>query len=306
MMQGDFDFPTRVVFGAGRVRELPELVAGWGAQALIVTDAGVRRTGTLQPVLDALGRSELDFRVFDDVDANLTTENIEAGLRRFAEDCDFLIAVGGGSPMDAAKVLRLRAAGAHAFRAAKETPVRVPPSALPPLVCIPTTAGTGSEVARSATITIDGRTAVLSGPHLLPNLALCDPELTRDLPALLTAGTGAHAIAHNVEAFFAAPFHPVCDAIALEGMCRGARALLAAVEDGLDLEARAEMMLAALMGGIAMQKGLGAVRSLAHPLSAVAGVQHGIGSAVMLPHVLRFNREAVASGAGKVAAALCV
>jgi alcohol dehydrogenase class IV len=307
-MNGDFDFPTRVVFGAGRARELPELVRGWGRRALIVTDVGVMGSDAGRRVLDALAPADLDYRVFEGVEPNPTEENVEAGLRRFQEGGDFLIALGGGSPMDAAKAIRLRSThegplSRYDARGEETAPIRPD---MPPLLAIPTTAGTGSEVGRSAVITLEGRKRVLFSPHLIPTLALCDPELTLDLPARITAGTGADALVHHVEAYFARGFHPMCDAIALDGMRRAMQALPVAVRDGGDLEARSQMMLAAMMGAVAFQKGLGVTHSLAHPLSSVAGVHHGVANAIMLPHALRFNRDFILPRAGAVAAALGV
>lgn len=174
------------------------------------------------------------------------------------------------------------------------------------MVAVPTTAGTGSEVGRSSVITIQGRKTVLFSPHLIPTIALCDPEMTLDLPATVTAGTGADALTHNVEAYFASGFHPMCDAIALDGMRRAMHFLPAAVQDGRDIEARTEMMAAAMMGAVAFQKGLGVVHSLAHPLSSVAGVHHGTANAILLPHALRFNAPAIQQRAGAAAAALGV
>lgn len=305
-MHGEFDFPTRVLFGPGRTAELPEVVRGWGRQALIVTDSGVLSSGAVQPVLDALGRADLDFRVFEGVPPNPTEDDVQAGVRRFAEGCDFLVAVGGGSALDAAKAIRLAATHERPlaqYDDLKNGAALIRPE-MPPLVAIPTTAGTGSEVGRSAVITIEHRKTVLFSPYLIPTVALCDPELTVGLPAPVTAGTGADALTHNMEAFFAKPFHPLCEAIALDGMRRAMRFLPVAVQNGRDLEARTEMMAAALMGAVAFQKGLGVVHSLAHPLSSVAGIHHGTANAILLPHALRFNAEAIATKAGLVAAAL--
>lgn len=305
-MVGDWGIPTRVVFGAGRVRELPDLVRSWGKQALIVTDRGVKGSGALQPVLDALSVGDIDFRVFEGVEPNPTEENIHAGVRRFQEECDFLIAVGGGSPIDAAKAIRL--AATHEGPLAQYDDLKggdalIRPG-MPPMVAIPTTAGTGSEVGRSTVVTIDGRKTVIFSPYLLPEVALLDPELTRDLPERMTAGTGADALTHNFEAYFSKGFNPICDAIALDGMRRAARWLAIAVQDGQNIEARSEMLVASMMGAVAFQKGLGATHSLAHPLSSVAGVHHGTANAIMLPHVVRFNREVIAPRAEAAAVAL--
>jgi 4-hydroxybutyrate dehydrogenase len=306
---GSFSFPTRIEFGPGTLLRLPSLVEGLGTRALIVTDTGVVGAGIIDRVSSVLVGSDLATRVFEGVEPNPDEQNVAEALERYLNgQCDLLIAVGGGSPMDVAKAVRLLAT--HPGPLAQYDDLhggseRIGPN-LPPLVCIPTTAGTGSEVGRSAVITIAERKTVLFSPYLLPTLALCDPELTLDLPARPTAGTGADALTHNLEAFLARGFHPLCDAIALDGMRRARRWLPVAVRHGSSVEARAEMMLAALMGAIAFQKGLGVAHSLAHPLSTVAGAHHGTANALMLPHAIRFNAPAVGERINAVAEALRV
>lgn len=305
-MRGDWSYPTRVVFGAGCRRELPEQVRGWGQRALIVTDPGVIGSGTAQPVMDVLAAAGISYRVFDGVESNPTREIVLAGAERFREGCHFIIALGGGSPMDTAKAVALAAThpGELEQYVERHGGAERISDELPPMVAIPTTAGTGSEIARSTVITLNGRKEVIFSPHLMPTVALCDPELTLNLPARPTAGTGADALTHCLEAYFARAFHPFCDALALDGMRRAFRWLPVAVREGHNLRARSEMMIAALMGGLASQKDLGAVHSLSHPLSTVAGVHHGVANALMLPFVLRFNQGAIAARAGAVADAL--
>ena len=177
---------------------------------------------------------------------------------------------------------------------------------VPPIIAIPTTAGTGSEVGRSGVVTLrpSNRKAVLCGPKLLPQIALCDPELTHDLPSHITAATGMDALTHNIEAYLSTAFHPICDAIALGGVRRVAQNLRKAVHDGHDPAARSNMLLASSMGAIAFQKDLGAAHALAHPLSTIADVPHGLANAILLPHVLAFNKPAVASRLKDVAQAM--
>jgi alcohol dehydrogenase class IV len=307
-MTGTFSFPTRVEFGPGVLQRLPEFTRGMGSRVLVVTDKGVAGSGVLERVLAALQPSDLDVRVFDHVEPNPTEANITEGVHRFREGCDFLIGVGGGSPIDAAKAIGLLAT--------HEGPLAQYDDQLnggdritgdvPPLIAIPTTAGTGSEVGRSTVITINERKTVLFSPRLMPTIALCDPELTLDLPARVTAGTGADALTHNLEAYLSKGFQPLCDAIALDGMRRSRRWLPVVMQDGHNVEARGEMMIAAMMGATAFQKGLGVVHSLAHPLSSVAGIHHGTANAIMLPHALRFNRAAILNRIGAVAEALGV
>jgi 4-hydroxybutyrate dehydrogenase len=303
-LTGDFDFPTRIAFGPGRVRELGELTREYGRRALLVTDPGVLRSGAVEPVQDVLHSAGMSVVVFDGVESNPVEANVQAGLARFREGCEFLVAVGGGSPIDAAKAIRLLAAHEGPLRLYTEEDAPPIRPVMPPLVAVPTTAGTGSEVGRSTVVTLDDRKYVIFSPHLIPTLALCDPELTLGMPPAVTAGTGADALIHNLEAYFALGYHPMCDAIALGGIERAWHSLPIAVRDGQDLEARTDMMIAALMGAVAFQKGLGVVHSLAHPLSTLAGAHHGTANAVMLPHALRFNREAIAGRAAPVARAI--
>lgn len=308
-MQGDFDFPTRVLFGSGRLRELPAQAAAFGSRPLVVTDPGVLASGVVERLRERLRAAGATPTLFAGVrpDPDLHTVLNAADAYREA-GCDYLIAIGGGSPIDAAKAVRVDVSHDESFERflrpegdPSQAEVRVP---LPPLVAIPTTAGTGSEVGRSTVVTRGDRKRVLFHPTLIPTLAVCDPELTVGMPAAVTAGTGADALIHNLEAFFARGYHPVCDGIALEGLRSGFAALPRAVESPSDLTARSDMMAAALMGAIAFQKGLGVIHSLAHPLSTVARVHHGTANAVMLPHALRFNAGAIAARAGRVAEAI--
>jgi alcohol dehydrogenase class IV len=210
--------------------------------------------------------------------------------------CIGIIGLGGGSPLDAAKAIRLKVT--HELPLADYDDLldggdRISAN-LPPYIAIPTTSGTGSEVSRSTVITIaaTNRKTVVFSPHLIPVLAIADPELTLDLPPQLTAGTGMDAFTHNVEAYISKGFHPICDAIALSGARLVWENLPRVMANPRGLEARSQMMMASIMGAIAFQKGLGAVHSLAHPLSSDCGMHHGTSNAVLLPFVLEFNRTA--------------
>ena len=233
--------------------------------------------------------------MFDQVAANPTEDNVLAGLAIYREHgCDGIVAAGGGSPLDCGKAIALLAT--HPEPLEQYALLRGGVSRItadkPPLIAVPTTAGTGSEVGRGALIAFGrGAKLALISPHLYPTAAVCDPELTLGLPPLLTAGTGMDAISHCVETFCSPKFNPVADAIALDGLSRACRNLRVAVEDGGNLEARSEMMIAALEGGLTFQKGLGLIHSLSHPLGAVPGLplHHGTLNAIFLPHVLRFN-----------------
>lgn len=294
-----FAFPTRIVFGVGALAELGRLIVEQAIRRpLIVTDRGVVRAGLVRQALDALG-SDTAAAVFEGVEPNPTEQNIADGTACYMDNrCDGVIAVGGGSALDAGKIIAMRPTHPLPLEVYDDLKdgQRLIGSGFPPVIAIPTTAGTGSEVGRSAVITLKAtdRKTVIFSPHLLPKVALCDPALTRNLPGHITAATGADALTHCVEAYLATGYHPMCDGIALQGAMLAHRYLLRAVTAGeTDMEARTQMMMAAVMGATAFQKGLGATHSLAHPLSSVAGVPHGMANAILLPHVLRFNAETV-------------
>ncbi len=219
------------------------------------------------------------------------------GLAAYRQaNCDSVIGLGGGSPLDAAKAIRLMVT--HSFPLEQyddqaDGAARIHGN-LPPMIAIATTAGTGSEVGRSTVIILKStdRKTVIFSPHLMPNVALADPELTLGMPPKITAGTGLDALTHNVEAYLSQGYQPMCDAIALQGARLAVCNLPRAVHHGKDLEARSNMLMASMMGAVAFQKGLGAVHSLAHPLSSIANLHHGTTNGILLPHVLEFNRSA--------------
>jgi 4-hydroxybutyrate dehydrogenase len=261
---------------------------------LIVSDPGVVAAGLLEP----LHVRELAAPVFDRVDPNPTEANVLAGLEAYrAHQCDGVVAVGGGSPLDCGKCVALLATHPPPLRQyayLEGGPARIT-AKQPPFVAIPTTAGTGSEVGRGALITFaDRQKLALLSPHLIPDAAICDPDLTLGLPPLLTAATGMDAISHCVETFCSPRFNPVAEAIALDGLKRAWEHLPRAVNDGGDREARSEMLTAAMEGGLTVQKGLGAVHALSHPLGGLPGkrLHHGTLNAIFMPHVLRFNAAA--------------
>ncbi len=292
-----FFFPTRIVFGVGALRQLGDEIRRLAMRhPLMITDRGVVQCGLAERVTSAAARAGVSLTVFDGVSPNPTEENVAAGLARYREEhCDGIVAVGGGSPLDAAKAIRLRVT--HTLPLEQYDDLlngsEKIGSNVPPMVAIATTSGTGSEVSRSAVITLRAtdRKTVIFSPHLIPSGAIADPELTVGMPAKLTAGTGMDAFTHNVEAYLSIGYHPMCDAIALQGTRLVVRHLPTAVRNGRDLTARTHMMMAAIMGAVAFQKGLGATHSLAHPLSSIAGLHHGTANAILLPHVLEFNRQ---------------
>ncbi len=294
-----WSFPTKIVFGAGEVRRLGEEAAALGvSRVLVVSDAGVERAGLLRPALSALAAQSIAAEVFTGVDGNPTQQNIEEGsLAYAAARAQAVVAIGGGSPMDAGKLIALRAKCSLPFEElddAIDGGVHVPAD-VPPIIAVPTTAGTGSEVGRSGVLTVrsTGRKTVIFSPRLLAKVAILDPELTVSMPPGVTAATGFDALTHCIEAYLSLGDHPLADAIALGGIELAVRFLERAVEAPGDLEARGGMMKAAMMGAVAFQKGLGACHSLAHPLSSEHGLHHGLANALCLPAVIGFNAACV-------------
>src|ERR1051325_8391032 len=290
-----FSFPTATLFGAGAISELPDrLTQMGGRKPLVVTDPGLLQTKSFQTLSNTLGAKKLgqSWELFHGVHSNPTEQDVVDAGKAFREArCDSVIAFGGGSALDVGKACRLFV---------KKPDLQLSKfnyhddwSGLPRCVCIPTTAGTGSEVGRSSVITAFGtqRRAVIFLPNLLAKLVILDPVLTVGLPPKLTAATGLDALTHCIESFTSPEFHPLCEGIALEGIHLTVDALPRACRDGRDLDARGRMLVAAAMGAIAFQKDLGATHSLAHPLSTLCGMHHGTANAVCLPHVMQFNSQ---------------
>lgn len=294
-----WSFPTRIVFGIGEAKRVAEHARQLGiTRPLLVTDAGVVKAGLSAPIEQSLTAAGLAVAVFDSVEANPTEPNIEAGAESFRRHrADAVVSLGGGSPLDAGKLIALRARCNLPFEQLDDAidGGRHVPADLPPIITLPTTAGTGSEVGRSGVVTLQstGNKTVIFSPHLLAKVAILDPELTRSMPAGVTAATGFDALAHNIEAYLSTGDHPMADAIALAGIDLVHTNLERAVKQGDDLVVRGNMMKAAMMGAVAFQKGLGACHSLAHPLSTECGLHHGLANALCLPAVLDFNEEAV-------------
>jgi alcohol dehydrogenase class IV len=285
---------TQIRFGAGVIGELPEDLAALGVRRpLIVTDAGIIAAGLLERLTSVLPAEAAT--VYSEVSSNPTEEEALAALALYREeDCDGLIGFGGGSPIDLAKAVALLAAHPEplAQYAVIEGGLARITAAVAPVIAIPTTAGTGSEVGRAALINLaDGRKVGLISPHLIPKRAVCDPELTLGLPPYLTAATGMDALSHCVETFFSPRFNPPAEAIALDGAARIVRHLERVVDNGADIDGRSELMMGALEGGLTFQKGLGAVHGLSHALGGLRrlALHHGTLNAVLLPPVLRFN-----------------
>ncbi|MGE8638334.1 MAG: iron-containing alcohol dehydrogenase [Achromobacter sp.] len=290
------NYVTEIHFGAGVLADLKEVCHRLGiTKPLIVTDRGVEAAGIIDRVKSALGSAS--FAVFNDTPPNPSETAVRAGVTSLKDaGCDGVIAVGGGSSIDLAKAVAVSARHEGALRqfALIEGGMQNITAATLPIVAIPTTAGTGSEVGRGAIIILeDGRKVGILSPHVIPKVAICDPELTVGLPAGLTAATGMDAIAHCIETFLAPAFNPPADGIALDGLWRAWRHIEVAVNEPANIDARANMMSASLQGALAFQKGLGCVHSLSHSLGGInPTLHHGTLNAILLPAVVRFNRGA--------------
>ena len=296
----NWSYPTAIRFGAGRISELAEACAAAGIKKpLLVTDKGLASLPVTQSTLDLMETAGLGRAMFSEVDPNPNEKNAEAGLAVYrAGGHDGVIAFGGGSGLDLGKVI--------AFMSGQTRPIwdfedigdwwtRADPDGIAPIVAVPTTAGTGSEVGRAGVITNSEtqEKKIIFHPKILPSVAICDPELTVGMPKAITAGTGMDAFAHCLEAFCSPHYHPMSQGIALEGMRLVKEYLPRAYADGTDIEARAHMMSAAAMGATAFQKGLGAIHALSHPVGAYFHTHHGTTNAVVMAEVLKFNRPAI-------------
>jgi len=299
-LTGNWNYPTTVRFGAGRIAELADAMRDAGiSNPLLVTDPNLAAMPMVKNAVAALSAAGVAAKVFSDVRPNPVEANIQAGIVAYkAGGHDGVVAFGGGSALDAGKLI--------AFLHAQTRPVwdfedradwwtRADAAAIAPVVAVPTTAGTGSEVGRAAVVTHAATQTkkIIFHPHMMPKAAICDPELTVGMPPYLTAGTGMDALSHCLEAYCVASYHPLAEGIALEGMRLVKENLARAVKKGNDVEARAHMMAAAAMGATAFQKGLGAMHALSHPIGALHDTHHGITNAVLMPYVLRFNRAAI-------------
>ena len=290
-----FVFPNTIKFGLGSVSALPEVLADLGSERpLLITDPGLLENGLFSDILEASGLK--GSAVFGEVDTNPSEANVLKGVEAFrSENCDCVVGVGGGSALDAAKGIRLLAHHEGPLRdyGIREKGWSRMTQPMPEMIAIPTTAGTGSEVARGALLIeeTEGAKIAVVGPRLFPSMSICDPELTVGLPKSLTAGTGMDALTHCVEEYLSPQFNPIVDGLALEGVRRATTSILRAYKDGSDIEARSDMMVAAMLGGMGFAKGLGIVHSLSHAIGGLFGGHHGTLNAVLLPACLEFNRE---------------
>ena len=291
-----FSFPTDIQFGLGASKLVGDHLRERGfKRPIVVTDKGLSALPVLKNFVASLGAG-LDANVFSGVHGNPAASQAMQGRDAFrAHRADCVIGIGGGAALDVAKVVALMAVhDGDVIEYAWDHPrVRPITTELPYILAVPTTSGTGSEVGRSSVVSDDTTHVkqVIFSPKLLAKAVFADPELTIDLPPAVTAATGMDALTHNIESYLSPAFHPLCDGIALEGVRIAARALPTAVKDGRNLTARADMMMASMMGAIAFQKDLGAVHSCAHALGAVCDLHHGLANALMLEPVMRFNLD---------------
>jgi len=304
-----WNYPTTVRFGAGRISELADALNATGIKRpLFVTDPGLAKLPVVPKTLKLLDDAGIKYGVFSDVRPNPVESNLTAGIEVFRKGKhDGVIAFGGGSALDLGKLI--------AFQAGQTRPVwdfedigdwflRADASKIAPIVAVPTTAGTGSEVGRASVLTHEATHTkkVIFHPKILPQIVIADPELSVGMPPFITAGTGMDALAHCLEAYCAPGFHPMADGIGVEGVRLVFENLPKAFANGKDITARANMMAAAAMGATAFQKGLGAIHSLSHPIGGLYDTHHGMTNAVFMPYVLAFNRPAIEGKVERLAA----
>ena len=299
-LRGDWHYPTSVRFGAGRIGELADACAELAiARPLLVTDPGLARLAMVRDAVRDCADAGLGVGLFADVRPNPVGANVDAGVAAYrAGGHDGVVAFGGGSGLDVGKAVALMVGQSRPiwdFEDRADWWRRAEPGGIAPVVAVPTTAGTGSEVGRAAAIIdeTDRTKKIIFHPKMLPAVVIADPALTVGLPAATTAAVGMDALSHNLEAFCATGYHPMADGIALEAIRLIQQSLAQAVAHGDDLAARGQMMAAASMGATAFQKGLGAMHALSHPCSAVLDTHHGLTNGVLMPYVLAFNRPAI-------------
>jgi alcohol dehydrogenase len=310
-LRGNWNYPTSIRFGAGRIAELADAVRASGlSRPLVVTDPLLARLPMLAAAMNDLTRAGLAPVCFSGIKPNPVEANVVAGVAAYrAGNHDGVVAFGGGSALDAGKLV--------AFMVAQSRPIwdfedvgdwwtRANADGIAPIVAVPTTAGTGSEVGRAGVVTDEATHTkkIIFHPQMMPKVTICDPELTVGMPAIITAGTGMDAFAHCLEAYCAPSYHPLAEGIAVEGMRLVRENLSRAVKAGDDLTARGHMMSAALMGATAFQKGLGAIHALSHPVGALYDTHHGLTNAVFMPYVLAFNRKPIEERIRRLAAYL--
>ena len=311
MTKANWNYPTAVKFGAGRIAELPEALKTAGIKKpLLVTDAGLAALPVTQNTLTLLKAAGIEAGLFSEVKPNPISANVEAGIKVLrAGGYDGVIAFGGGSGLDTAKVIAFMAGQTRPmwdFEDIGDWWTRADPKGIFPIVAVPTTAGTGSEVGRAGVITDETTHTkkVIFHPLMMPRVVIADPELTVGMPRFITIGTGMDALAHCLEAYCSPGYHPLADGIGVEGVRLVFENLPKVVANPNEIEARGHMMSAAAMGATAFQKGLGAIHALSHPVGALYDTHHGMTNAVFMPYVLAVNRPAIEAKIARLAAYL--
>ena len=300
MQKYNWNYPTTMWVGENRIKDLGSACKNLNIKKpLLVTDSGLAKSDLIKNALSSLKKEEILVELYSDVVGNPTGTNVNEGVECFKKNnCDGVIAFGGGSGLDVGKAI--------AFMSGQNLPIwdfedvgdnwtKANSDKIAPIIAVPTTAGTGSETGRASVILNEdtGVKNIIFHPKFLPSIVILDPILTVGLPPKITAATGMDALAHNLEAYCAPGFHPMADGIALEGMRLINKWLLEAVNNGTNIEARMNMLTAASMGSTAFQKGLGAIHSLSHPVNALNNVHHGLSNAIFMPYVLTFNRDVI-------------
>lgn len=303
----NWNYPTNVKVGVGRIVELADICKTMGMQApLLVTDPGLAVLPMVVKVVADLTAAGLPCGLFSAIKANPTGKNVQDGVGYYKDHGhDGVIAFGGGSALDAAKAVALMVGQERPiwdFEDIGDNWLRVNVEGMAPVVAVPTTAGTGSEVGRASVITDPQNhiKKIIFHPKMLPEQVILDPELTVGLPQMITAATGMDALSHNLEAFCSPFYHPMAQGIAVEGIRLIAEYLPRAVADGHDIEARTQMLVCSSMGATAFQKGLGGMHALAHPLGALYDAHHGMLNAILMPYVLRANQTAIEERMGRL------
>jgi alcohol dehydrogenase class IV len=308
-LKGNWNYPTAIRFGAGRISELPEACRTLGIhRPLIVTDPGLAKLAMIADAVRLCTDAGLGAAVFSDMQANPVEENVTRGVALFRKgNHDGVVAFGGGSALDVGKSIALMSGQTRPifdFEDREDWYTRVNVDGMAPVIAVPTTAGTGSEVGRASVITdiADHTKKIIFHPRMMPAIVIEDPQLTVGLPPQVTAATGMDALSHCLEAYCAPSYHPMAEGIAVEGMRLIKEWLPVAVREGANLQARSNMLIASTMGATAFQKGLGAMHSLSHPCGANLNTHHGLTNAVVMPYVLAWNRKAIDEKLARLAA----
>ncbi len=295
LLRHSYSFPTRMEYGPGAIADLPKIIKEAGySKGLLVTDRGIESIGLADKLRKYFSEAGIEISSYSDVVSNPTEQNVIDGTKIYKENsCEFVVSLGGGSPIDVGKTIKVTAVHDEPLEMLDDTKGgdKYITKKMPPFYAIPTTAGTGSEVGRSSVITVKAtnKKTIIFAPQMMPDIAVLDPEITLSLPAKLTAATGVDAFVHNLEAYIMDVFHPFADGLAKEGIYRSFKFLPIAVEDGNNVEARGEMLMASAMGATAFQKGLGINHSIAHALSVFYNTHHGLANAAVLIEVMKYN-----------------